>query len=118
MRSLENCRIELAKIPPAVHQEPSTHVLQLLTEFSSDIRGVVQGRSDASSLIQENRAAFRALKIAIRSTAPNFVPAHKSDPDQPASILSLDDDDDDIRLVTERPKSRFNLSDMRHHINK
>ncbi|KAF9053960.1 hypothetical protein BDZ89DRAFT_1056513 [Hymenopellis radicata] len=116
-KALADCRRDLARLPPAVHDEPATHVLKLITEFASEVKGVIKGRSDASTLIQENRAAFRALKIAIRSCAPNFVPARRTEI-QPASVLSLDDEDDDMRLVTEKPGSRFTLTDMREHINR
>ncbi|KAF8921041.1 P-loop containing nucleoside triphosphate hydrolase protein [Mucidula mucida] len=116
-KALADCRRDLASLPPAVHDEPATHVLKLITEFASEVKSVIKGRSDASTLIQENRAAFRSLKTSIRSCAPNFVPALRTEV-QPASILSLDDEDDDMRLVSEKPGSRFTLTDMREHINR
>lgn len=115
--SLQACRNELSKIPPKIQEDPVTHLLKLITAFASEIRTVVKGRSSDSSLIQDNRAAFRKLKIAIRSTAPNFIPAPKAGP-QVSGVQYLEDEDEDLRLIGEPQGTRFDLTDMRQHIAK
>ncbi|KAK0196875.1 P-loop containing nucleoside triphosphate hydrolase protein [Armillaria mellea] len=113
--ALEECRAELTTIPTAINEEPATYMLKLVTSFSAEVQSLVRGRSDASRLIQENRKAFKDLKIAIRRTAPNFVPVEDDQP-QPAMINSLEDGEEELlapELSTDEP---FTLTDMKSHI--
>ncbi|KIY62344.1 hypothetical protein CYLTODRAFT_361648 [Cylindrobasidium torrendii FP15055 ss-10] len=114
--ALAACRKDLSRIPDQLDEDPATHMLKLITDFAGEISSIVKGRSDASDLIQQNRAAYRQYKIAIRATAPNFIPSLKGE-HQAASILTLDGEDDDLSLV-QTPGEKFDLSDMKRHISK
>ncbi len=90
-------------------------MLKLVTSFSAEVQSLVRGRSDASRLIQENRQAFKDLKIAIRRTAPNFVPVEDDQP-RPVMVNSLEDGEEEVlapELSTDQP---FTLTDMKSHI--
>ncbi|KAK0239883.1 P-loop containing nucleoside triphosphate hydrolase protein [Armillaria nabsnona] len=113
--ALEECRAELTTIPTAINEEPATYMLKLVTSFSAEVQSLVRGRSDASRLIQENRQAFKDLKIAIRRTAPNFVPVEDDQP-RPVMVNSLEDGEEEVlapELSTDEP---FTLTDMKSHI--
>ncbi|KAK0463897.1 P-loop containing nucleoside triphosphate hydrolase protein [Desarmillaria tabescens] len=115
MEALEECRTELTTIPTAINEEPATYMLKLVTSFSTEVQSLVRGRSDASRLIHENRQAFKDLKIAIRRTAPNFVPVEDDQP-QPVMVNSLEDgEEEDLapELNTDEP---FTLTAMKRHI--
>ncbi|PBK78407.1 hypothetical protein ARMSODRAFT_947314 [Armillaria solidipes] len=113
--ALEECRTELTTIPTAINEEPATYMLKLVTSFSAEVQSLVRGRSDASRLIQDNRKAFKDLKIAIRRTAPNFVPVEDDQP-RPAMVNSLEDGEEEVlapELSTDEP---FTLTGMKSHI--
>ncbi|KAG7448030.1 P-loop containing nucleoside triphosphate hydrolase protein [Guyanagaster necrorhizus] len=115
MEALETCRTELTTIPTAINEEPATYMLKLVTSFSTEVQSLVRGRSNATHLIHENRQAFKDLKIAIRRTAPNFVPMEDGQP-QPAMVNSLEDGEEEVlapELSTDEP---FTLTDMKRHI--
>lgn len=112
---LESCRRELSGIPKAIKEKPATHMLSLITAFSSDVQAYVRGGSETSRLIHDNRGAYGALKIAIRRTAPDFLPFLPTEP-RGDFVNSLDDGEED--LLTDDCAKPFNLLDMRRHINK
>ncbi|KAK0210987.1 P-loop containing nucleoside triphosphate hydrolase protein [Desarmillaria ectypa] len=101
MEVLDECCTELTTIPTAINEEPATYMLKLVSLLSR--------------LIHENRQAFKDLKIAIRRTAPNFVPVEDDQP-QPAMVNSLEDGEEEVlapELSTDEP---FTLTDMKRHI--
>ncbi|KAK0503501.1 P-loop containing nucleoside triphosphate hydrolase protein [Armillaria luteobubalina] len=114
-KALEECWAELTMIPTAINEEPATYMLKLVTSFSAEVQSLVRGRSDASRLIQENRKAFKDLKIAIRRTAPNFVPVEDDQP-QPAMINSLEDGEEELLAPELNTDKLFTLTDMKSHI--
>lgn len=105
---------ELATIPVAIEEEPATHMLTLITGLSTEVDTYVQGKSDASRLVHDNRTTYGALKIAIRRTAPNFIPLLKRDPRAKVFVNSLEDGEED--LLDEPGLKHFDLTDMRKHI--
>ncbi|KAJ6477061.1 P-loop containing nucleoside triphosphate hydrolase protein, partial [Mycena sanguinolenta] len=70
---LEACRTSLAALPEPPTEDPATHLLTLITEFSNEIKQWVQGSPGHNELVQKNNAAFRDFKVAIKKTAPGFV---------------------------------------------
>ncbi|OSX63776.1 hypothetical protein POSPLADRAFT_1117272, partial [Postia placenta MAD-698-R-SB12] len=71
---LLDCNKELSVLPPAITGEPSTHVLNLVTDFCKDVRDHVHGTTMTARLVQTNRQTYAAFKRGIRSTAPRFIP--------------------------------------------
>lgn len=86
-------------LPPAITGEPSTHVLNLVTDFCKDVRDHVHGTTMTARLVQTNRQTYAAFKRGIRSTAPRFIPypsARESVPNVLAYLqIDMEDDDDD-----------------------
>ncbi|THH32770.1 hypothetical protein EUX98_g1377 [Antrodiella citrinella] len=77
---LELCNSRLSSLPPAITTDPSSFVLSMITAFCSNVSLLVTGDSQNSELVQYNRQTYDAYKVAIRSTAPRFVPyANKND---------------------------------------
>ncbi|KIY65284.1 hypothetical protein CYLTODRAFT_357063 [Cylindrobasidium torrendii FP15055 ss-10] len=117
--ALSTCRKALSTIPPKSSEEPTMLMLRLVTEFGSDITSIVKGRSDASALIQGNLETFKEYKIAVRSTAPAFVPRLDGDKavKEPGFDWSFNKDDEESSgppaPVLQPP---FDLLDMREHI--
>ena len=109
-KQLESCREGLQKLPSPIEEEPATYVLNEVISFCSKFNQFVQGGSGANAkLIQEHRMAYEELKLAIRKSAPNFVPY-------------TDDEEKGLGRVVEKPDTMvshqkpFNLTDMRRHI--
>ncbi|KAJ7449129.1 P-loop containing nucleoside triphosphate hydrolase protein [Mycena galericulata] len=116
---MEACRRELGSLPDKVVSEPATHMLNLITDFCTEIRQYVDGQSDMNNLIHERNAAFEAFKLAIRKTSPQFIaripgqagadatyPIHV-DSEPPSSATNL--------IANQKPVF---LTDIRLHITK
>ncbi|KAF8878222.1 P-loop containing nucleoside triphosphate hydrolase protein [Infundibulicybe gibba] len=109
--ALQNCKRELANLPPVVDQEPSVYILTLLTRFCEEIQLYIRGSSESGSLIQSNKLAYDRFKSDIKRTRPNFKPF----PDArqaPAQAAETGDSVQD-RLSAANP---VYLEDMRSHI--
>lgn len=96
---LLDCNKELSVLPPAITGEPSTHVLNLVTDFCKDVRDHVHGTTMTARLVQTNRQTYAAFKRGIRSTAPRFIP-YPSARESVSNVLAylqidMEDDDDD-----------------------
>ncbi|KIL69419.1 hypothetical protein M378DRAFT_98940 [Amanita muscaria Koide BX008] len=110
---LDQCRQELASLPPTV-TEPATYMLVMLTRLSDDVHRITRGRSEPSPLLEQMHEFYAGLKLAIRRTAPSFVPVLRSSPVTQDIISHLADDEGPCEragLV-----SPFYLDDMRKHI--
>jgi hypothetical protein len=57
--------------PPA--DDLATHLLTLITDFSTEIKHCVQGSSGRHNLVQTNNGVFRDFKTAIGRTVPGFI---------------------------------------------
>ncbi|TBU24235.1 P-loop containing nucleoside triphosphate hydrolase protein [Dichomitus squalens] len=71
---LESCNAQLAKLPPAITTEPTAYVVELVTEFSTELAQSVRGSPTNTALVQSTRRIYGSFKHAIRSSAPPFVP--------------------------------------------
>lgn len=110
---LDQCRQEFASLPPTV-TEPATYMLVMLTRLSDDVRQITRGSSEPSPLLEQMHEFYADLKLAIRRTAPSFVPVLRSSPVTQDIISHLADDEGPCEragLV-----SPFYLDDMRKHI--
>ena len=82
---LESCNTQLAKLPPAMVEDPVAFVYTLVTKFCADLKERVVGSPSSTDLVQANRDTYEDFKYAIRSTAPPFVP-YKNATQAPADI--------------------------------
>ncbi|KAF5317462.1 hypothetical protein D9758_018043 [Tetrapyrgos nigripes] len=107
---------ELNRLPKALEEEPATHMLNLISAFAGQVQQYVKGGVHLTQLIHEHRDAYKDLKIAIRRTAPNFVPCLPKE-SRPAFPNCLEEEEDDLDgLTMSNEKRTFNLADMRLHI--
>ncbi len=117
---LLSCTKRLAVLPPVV-AEPTTYVLNAITEFSAGMQQIVRGDPRDATLVQKNRGAYEQFKKEIRATAPLFVPAI-SESEAGGSRRSLppdDESDKESESDTSDPTgSRIYLDDIRKHIEK
>lgn len=114
---MDACRRELATLASKVITEPASHMLDLITEFCTEVRQYVDGHSDRSGLIHERNAAFAAFKLAIRKTQPNFVARAPGQAGNPI-IYVIDDDDAVTAEDLIGTQKALHLSDIREHISK
>ncbi|KAF5339054.1 hypothetical protein D9758_014124 [Tetrapyrgos nigripes] len=97
-------------------RKPATHMLNLISAFAGQVQQYVKGGVHLTQLIHEHRDAYKDLKIAIRRTAPNFVPCLPKE-SRPAFPNCLEEEEDDLDgLTMSNEKRAFNLADMRLHI--
>ncbi|KAG6918468.1 hypothetical protein DXG01_014095 [Tephrocybe rancida] len=103
---LEACNQELASLPEEITEDPANYMLKLITGFCDNITRSVESGLD-SQLVHLNRDTYAEFKVAIRKSAPNFVPAV-----QPKNVVS-----GNSSIVDEYSEEKpFYLSDMREHI--
>ncbi|KAK7467517.1 hypothetical protein VKT23_004571 [Stygiomarasmius scandens] len=115
---LEECVMELSKLPSAVEEEPATYMLNLITNFASEIRRFVQGGIDVTELIRQHRGCYKALKVAIRQTAPKFVPRLAKEPEIEFANCLDEEEEDAGAVVLISENNSINLTEMRTHIEK
>lgn len=107
--SLDACLEELKNTPMAFEGDPGTYVQGLIAGFSDQVKIYVGGGADCGLLLHNNNKAYEALKVAIRRTAPIFVPHTTSS--APAQATDSDED-----VEEEATTSSLNLRDMRERL--
>ena len=75
---LEKTNRELADLPQPPSSAPMGEILRLITEFTRDVRKQGEGEPGRDGLLQQIRPWQEAFRLAIRKTAPCFVPRWKS----------------------------------------
>lgn len=91
---MTNCREQLASLPPLIEDDPATYILNEIIAFSSGFQQYVKGGSASSAyLIQSHKDVYGDFKVAIRKTAPNFVPY--TDKESSNGWNGTEDDEDD-----------------------
>jgi hypothetical protein len=116
---LEKTNRELADLPQPPSSSPMGEILRLITEFTRDVRKQGEGEPGRDGLLQQIRPWQEAFRLAIRKTAPCFVPrfkksfVHPIEPSVPApsapEVFESVSDDYIVR-VSEAPsalESRF-----------
>ncbi|TDL21013.1 hypothetical protein BD410DRAFT_790079 [Rickenella mellea] len=73
-RKIDECRKELELLPAPLMHEPSAEILEMINKFCGELKEAVYGKGNFKLFIQQNQASYRAFKIKIRSTAPDFRP--------------------------------------------
>ena len=72
---LATCLAALARLPPRSEAADSTaELIQLVFRFCEAVKETVDGTGDDKSFVHRSRAHYRALKAALRATAPDFRP--------------------------------------------
>jgi hypothetical protein len=74
---LEKTNRELADLPRPPSSSPMGEILRLITEFTWDVRKQGEGEPGRDGLLQQIRPWQEAFRLAIRKTAPCFVPRFK-----------------------------------------
>ena len=69
---LETCKRELVGLPEPIKGDLVSYTIKLVTSFSDDIRGYVEGRRNSEKLIRENKKAYSDFLASIKGTAPDF----------------------------------------------
>lgn len=106
MSAIEDTDQKLRALPTAPSTDPIGEVLQLLRNFVRDLDHRVEGTPEEDGLLQTIRPHQEAFRVAIRGTAPNFVPWDNTAKKElsKAPFLADEDGDDD----TSEEKSRTN----------
>ncbi|KAH8092249.1 P-loop containing nucleoside triphosphate hydrolase protein [Cristinia sonorae] len=114
------CNARLAALPPLITTEPSAYILNMITGFCQDLRLLVQGDSQHSSLVQQNRRTYALLKKDIRASAPRFVPYSNAKDPHAAEWIEVDEEDDNEKVETGKKGVKVDtpiyLEDVRKHI--
>ncbi|KAJ8092575.1 hypothetical protein PM082_006900 [Marasmius tenuissimus] len=115
-QQLKMCKEELSHIPARIEEDPVTYILNAIIAFAGEFQGFVQGGSaNTASLIQSHKTEYEKFKVAVRKTAPNFVPFHAGESADGWDENFEDGSAEDTPQSTQRP---FNLTAMRNHIKK
>ena len=95
MNAIQETDGKLRALPRAPSSDPIGEVLHALTSFARDLDRRVEGTPEEDGLLQTIRPHQVAFKLAIRKTAPNFVPwARTTSKELPkANFLSNEDED-------------------------
>jgi Dynamin central region len=80
---LEKTNRELAELPQPPSAAPMGEILRLITDFTRDVRKQGEGEPVRDGLLQQIRPWQEAFRLAIRKTAPCFVPRFKKNFVQP-----------------------------------
>ncbi|EIN04120.1 hypothetical protein PUNSTDRAFT_138850 [Punctularia strigosozonata HHB-11173 SS5] len=65
---------QLAELPAPPSENPIVELLELVTNFCSELHQTVFGQHEDKRFVQKNRARYSMFKLAIRATAPDFRP--------------------------------------------
>ncbi|KAE9397408.1 hypothetical protein BT96DRAFT_75815 [Gymnopus androsaceus JB14] len=116
-KRLVACREELSRLPPLLTEDPSTYLLSHIGEFCSAFQSSVEGSLE-TPLIQSHRAIYKTLKVAIRETAPHFIPFLENEKSV-AFEDTEDEDEDELRTrLSNVGRCSKNLTDIRNHISR
>jgi len=74
---LEKNAKELNDLPSPPSSEPLREIQRMIREFSREVETQVQGIPSRDGLLQQIRPQQEAFRLAIRTTAPCFVPKYK-----------------------------------------
>ena len=74
MNAIQETDTKLRALPKAPSNDPVGEVLHALRNFVRDLDHRVEGTPEEDGLLQTIRPHQHAFKIAIRRTAPHFVP--------------------------------------------
>ncbi|KAI0650980.1 P-loop containing nucleoside triphosphate hydrolase protein [Trametes meyenii] len=112
---------QLDTLPPLVTTEPSAFVLDIVTRFQNDVVELTEGSPRRTVLVQKNRETYEKFKLAIRGTAPAFVPYEKAKKGEKykrsrARYARMDEDEPDEEGRMIPPKKYVYLQDVREHI--
>jgi hypothetical protein len=99
MNAIQETDTKLRALPKAPSNDPVGEVLHALRNFARDLDHRVEGTPEEDGLLQTIRPHQDAFKIAIRRTAPQFVPWGKTaswkELPEAAFLANEDGDDDD-----------------------
>lgn len=109
MNAIQETDTKLRALPKAPSNDPVGEVLHALRNFVRDIDHRVEGTPEEDGLLQTIRPHQDAFKIAIRRTAPHFVPWERTvswkELPEAAFLTNEDgDNDDDDDDATNRNK--------------
>ena len=93
MNEMHQTGEKLRALPKAPSADPVGEVLQLLGDFVRDLGYRVEGTPEEDGLLQTIRPHQEAFRVAIRRTAPNFVPWKKTADKELPKAGFLDDED-------------------------
>ena len=93
MNAIEQTDAKLRGLPKAPSSDPVGEVMHTLRNFVRDLDRRVQGTPEEDGLLQKIRPHQDAFKVAIRRTAPYFVPWEKTETKElsEASFLAHED---------------------------
>ncbi|KIL62474.1 hypothetical protein M378DRAFT_199179 [Amanita muscaria Koide BX008] len=90
---LENCiektALQLGKLPRASGDRPFEEIMELVHKFTMDVTRHINGVSEPDGLLQAIRPAQERFRLAIRRTAPNFIPFEEGS-DGPTTVDAPD----------------------------
>ncbi|KAI1782037.1 P-loop containing nucleoside triphosphate hydrolase protein [Ganoderma leucocontextum] len=92
---LAACLADLARLPARHEMDSAAELVQLVFKFCEAVKQTVDGASDDKSFVHRSVEHYRALKVAVRATAPDFrpfeAPAEYFRPPEPRSQQREDD---------------------------
>ncbi|OSD00779.1 P-loop containing nucleoside triphosphate hydrolase protein [Trametes coccinea BRFM310] len=68
-----DCMRRIRALPPKT-AEPYSHVLRITGLFAEEVKHIIQGSPDHTTLVQDNKRSYDRLFNAILGTAPPFLP--------------------------------------------
>jgi hypothetical protein len=71
---IAQCETGIAKLPLALEDDPSAEIMDLITQFCTDLKNAVYGRKEQKQLSQKNRERYLTFKKDMLSTTPKFKP--------------------------------------------
>ena len=77
---LEKTNRDIDELPPPPSSAPLREVLRLITDFTREVGKQGEGVPDRDGLLQQIRRPQDEFRVAIRKTAPYFVPQFNKRP--------------------------------------
>ncbi|CCL98368.1 uncharacterized protein FIBRA_00363 [Fibroporia radiculosa] len=74
---LSKCLVEIQGLPKAVSIDSSTEVFTRISRFCKDLQGDVEAVNESKKFVHLNKKTYKAFKLNIRSTYPDFRPVTK-----------------------------------------
>ncbi len=71
---LAACLAALARLPARPAMDSAAELVQLVFAFCAAVRATVDGTHDDKAFVHRSLAHYRALRAAVRGTAPDFRP--------------------------------------------
>lgn len=98
--------LQVAELPAKLLEPAPVALLKLITSYTSELDVLVQGGQKKRLMIQKCNKSFNNFRIAIRSTAPVFIPKTRDEATKVGYVVRGSDDEDSDMSDNEKKSAK------------